>query len=117
MLLEKSMDFHARLESQQMPNLRLRQALGPVAFHRQRFERRTEEVLAFRADLRGKLIRDVKGDFHVLQDTTGLIMEATRCSGISNTAIITMSIGAYKVSGMGVDLFEKHFGVPSEFGL
>ena len=32
MLFEESMIFHARLESQQPPNLRLRQTLRPVAF-------------------------------------------------------------------------------------
>jgi len=75
-LLEESMDFHARLKAQQMPNLGLGKALGPVALHSQSFQGRTGDIRTAGDHLRGQFIRNVQRDLHSMRIPP---VESLRC--------------------------------------
>jgi hypothetical protein len=62
--LEKGVDLHASLEPKQLPDLRLGEALGAVAFESESFEGGAGQALAICRELASEIVRDVEGDLH-----------------------------------------------------
>jgi len=72
MFLQKGMDLHASLKSEQTPDLRLGEALRPIPLNRQRFQRGARQISAAGNKLCGKLIGNFDGYLHTRRIPPGI---------------------------------------------